>query len=90
VKSFRQNREDGLNHIGQAYLDVKNGKASVVMLVIRDEEMTVQTAGISTSEACAAVAQANALLVAEMRQALSDLLDIAEDMDKQLKDEQGD
>lgn len=84
IETMSQGREDGLNQIGQAYLDVKNGKAGVVMICVRDGDVTVQTAGISTVDGASLVAQANSIMVAEMRKAMAELLSIADDMDRQL------
>lgn len=80
TESLNQNREDGLTQLGQAYIDVKAGAASVVLIVVRGDDLTVQTANMAPADALIAVAQANQIMASEMRRAMHELVAIVDDL----------
>lgn len=80
MESLRHNREDGLTQLGQAYIDAKAGTASVVLIVVRDDELTVQTANMAPAEALVAVAQANKVMAVEICGAMRELVAIVDDL----------
>lgn len=59
-------REQGLQELAKAYLAVRDGKASCVMILIDENHLSVQTANVSVAEAVQAVAHANTILVKEL------------------------
>lgn len=86
MESLRNTREDGLTQLGQAYIDVKAGTASVVLITVRGDDLTVQTANIAPAEALIAVAQANKIMATEICGAMHELVDIVEDLDREPDD----
>lgn len=68
MESKVNTREEGLNELGKAYMAVKEGKASCVMLVIKDDELSIQTANLSVGESLRIIMQAADILTDELIQ----------------------
>lgn len=59
-------REKGLQNIAKAYLDVRDGKAKCVMIVMMDDELQMHTGDASAVECMEMIARANVVISKEL------------------------
>lgn len=74
-------RESGLQNIAKAYMDVRDGKAICVMIVIRGDDFEIHSGNASPVECLEMIARANVVVAKEVTTALDDVLYILNERD---------
>lgn len=73
------NREKGLQNIAQAYLDLKDGKAMCVMVVVRGDELEIHSGNATASESLQMISRANSVIAQELADTLDALVQLRQE-----------
>lgn len=74
-------REAGLQNIAKAYMDVRDGKAICVMIVIREDDLEIHSGDATPVECLEMISRANVVVAKEVTTALDDVLYILNERD---------